>query len=116
MDGRCQDGIGEWCKKEFGIDYADTITVAGLDGVLPENAGECERAKTMAKISVEKHGAKQAVVVGHSGCVGFPVSEEEHVDAITKSVSIVKNWGLFDTVVGVFMDMDKKSIVEVCRA
>ena len=115
MDGRCQQAIGEWCKKEFGTDYADTITIAGLDGVLPENAAERERSEAMAKISAEKHGAKQAVVVGHSGCAGFPVSNEEHAAAIKASAGIVKGWGLYDTVVGLFMDVDKKEIQEVCR-
>jgi len=115
MDGRCQLAVGEWCKKEFGTEYADTITVAGLDGVLPEHEAERERAKGMAKISAEKHGSKQAVVVGHSSCAGFPVSGEEHAAAIQKCVDIVKGWGLFDTVVGLFMDVDKKEIKEICR-
>lgn len=116
MDGRCQQAIGEWCKKEFGTDFADTITIAGLDGVLLENAAERDRAEGMAKISAEKHGAKQAIVVGHSSCSGFQVSEKDHIEAIKKSGDIVKGWGLFDTVVGLFMDVDKESIVDVCRA
>ena len=116
MDGRCQQSVGEWCKKNFGTDYADTITIAGLDGVLPQNAAERERAKTMAVISTEKHGARHAVVVGHSNCAGFPVSETEHMEAIKKSVDIVKGWGLFDSVVGLFMDVDKTMFKEVVRA
>ena len=116
MDGRCQNLIGDWTRKEFGTDFADTITIAGLDGVMPQNETERERAKMMGKISAEKHGSTQAVVVGHSACAGFPVEEDEHRKAIEESVKIVKDWGLFDTVVGLFVDVDKKSVVEVCRA
>lgn len=115
MDGRCQDCIGAWCKKEFGTDYADTITIAGLDGVLPKDQAERDRAQMMGKISAEKHGSKNAVVVGHSGCAGFPVSNDEHAAAIKQSVDIVKKWGLFDKVVGLFVDVETGKIAEVCR-
>jgi hypothetical protein len=115
MDGRCQDSVGAWCKKEFGTQYADTITIAGLDGVLPKDQPERERAQKMAKISAEKHGSKNAVVVGHSNCAGFPVSKEEHAEAIKQSVKIVKDWGLYEKVVGLFMDVENKTISEVCR-
>lgn len=115
MDGRCQQMVGEWCRKNFGTDYADTITIAGLDGVLPQDVSERERAKRMAAISAEKHGAKSAVVVGHSGCAGFPVSNSEHIAAIKESVKLVKEWGLFEKVVGLFVDVDANTVEEVSR-
>lgn len=115
MDGRCQGLVGEWAKKGFGVEYPDTITIAGLDGVLIENAGERERALAMGRISAEKHGAKNAVVVGHSGCAGYVVDDNGHRDAVKKSAQIIKDSNMFENVVGLFVDVEKQSIEEVCR-
>lgn len=115
MDGRCQDMVGQWCKKEFGTEYPDTITIAGCDGVLVSDPAERERSLSMARISAEKHGAKNAVVVGHSHCAGFDVSNEEHKDAICKAAAIVYESGIFEHVIGLFDDVDKGTIEAVCR-
>jgi len=115
MDGRCQEAVGKWARKEFGVDFPDTITIAGADGVLIESSAEQERAHTMAKISAEKHGSKCAAIVGHSGCAGFPVSDDEHKKAVASSAAIVKGWGLFDVVVGLYHDVESRGITEVCR-
>lgn len=115
MDGRCQQAVGQWCRDEFHVDYPDTITIAGCDGVLVNNKAECERALTMARISAEKHGAKNAVVVGHSHCAGYPVSDEEHKKAIKESAEIIKKSGVFQSVVGLFDDVETGKLEEVCR-
>jgi len=115
MDGRCQERIGAWCRKEFGVEYPDTITIAGCDGVLTQNPAEYARAMTMARISAEKHGAAHAVVVGHSECAGYPVSDEEHQSAIKESVARIAKEGIFKQVVGLFVYVKSGSITEVCR-
>jgi hypothetical protein len=79
------------------------------------NAAERERAFTMARISADKHGAKNAVVVGHSQCAGHPVSNEDHHRDIEKSVNLVKDTGIFEHVIGLFVDVDTNEILEVCR-
>jgi hypothetical protein len=116
MDGRCQGPVGEWAKKHFGVDYPDTVTIAGADGLLCTDPAEWERALAMAKISAEKHGATCAVIAGHSGCAGFVASPEEHQDAIRSSVAKVVATGLYESVVGIFHDVDTNEIVEVCRS
>lgn len=115
MDGRCQEAVGEWCRTNFVVDYPDTITIAGCDGVMCSDDNEWGRALAMARISVEKHGAKQAAVVGHSECAGFPVSAEEHKEAIKQAVNKLADTKLFQTVVGLFEDVQGGTIEEVCR-
>lgn len=116
MDGRCQASVGAWCREHFGILYPDTVTVAGCDGILCSNDAEWDRAIAMAKISIEKHGARQAVIVGHSGCAGFPVSDEEHREAIRSALAKIASTGLFDTVVGLYNRVETDTLEEVCRA
>lgn len=119
MDGRCQRQVNAWCREEFEIEHPDTITIAGCDGVLATddkaNEVEWERALRMARISSEAHGSRQAVVIGHSLCVGYPVSPEEHRTAIKKAVGRIVGTGLFETVVGLYNDVDAKTLEEVCR-
>lgn len=116
MDGRCQHAVGSWARQQFGADYPDTITIAGVDGELNNNEAEWERALRMGKISVEKHGATQACVVGHSGCAGFVASAEEHQEAIRNAVAKLTSAGLYETVVGLYHDVDTDTLTEVCRA
>lgn len=115
MDGRCQECIGQWARDNFGVQYPDTITIAGADGVLLKSEAEQMRSKMMAKISAEKHGAKQAVIIGHSQCAGNPVSEEQHKADIENSAELIKGWGIFETVVGLYHDVDTDAVTEVCR-
>jgi hypothetical protein len=116
MDGRCQEAVGAWARQNFGVEYPDTLTIAGADGVLLSDAAEWERALVMAKISTEKHGATQAVVIGHSGCAGFVASPEEHQEAIRNTVAKITGTGLYETVVGLYHDVDAGTLEEVCRA
>lgn len=115
MDGRCQAAVGAWCHEHFGSDKPDTITIAGADGVLAEGGPEWERALRMAKISAEAHGSKQAVIVGHSGCAGYQASADEHKAAVTKASGRIAEAGIFETVVGLFDDLDANTLTEVCR-
>lgn len=115
MDGRCQEAVGAWARKNFGVEYPDTITIAGVDGVLLKSEAEAERSKMMAEISAEKHGSKKAVIVGHSQCAGNPVSEEQHRADIKASIELIKGWGIFETIIGVYHDVETNEITEVCR-
>ncbi len=115
MDGRCQGIVGEWVRKNFGVEYPDTITVAGIDGVVVKDAAECERIMGLARISAEVHGAKQAAIAGHSCCAGFPVSDDEHKSAIMDAAKKISDSGMYQTVVGLFVSVEAGTVTEVCR-
>ncbi|KKW22720.1 MAG: hypothetical protein UY70_C0035G0011 [Candidatus Kaiserbacteria bacterium GW2011_GWB1_52_6] len=115
MDGRTNDLVNAWCRTNFGVDHPDTITIAGCDGILISDAGERERAFKLARISAHHHGSKQAVVIGHSECAGHMVPNEQHKIDIEQATKLVAAPGIFEHVVGLFVDVRTGEIVEVCR-
>lgn len=109
MDGRCQKGVAEYGKQKFGAVYPDTITEAGLVGLLAHNSSIelLDGFKKKIMISLEKHHSKGIVIDGHAECAGNPVSDEQHKDDIRASVQLVKS--LINSsvpVVGVFVKRD----------
>ena len=105
MDGRTQFPVANWIKEKFGIDYIDTITEPGVDKVMSsEDAQKLEQVKSKVLISINKHGSTVVAVAGHYDCAGNPVSNDEHISQIKKSVDTIKSWGLQATVVGLWVN------------
>jgi hypothetical protein len=105
MDGRTQEPVSRWMKKEFGVDYVDTITEPGADKALTEGPPEqVESVKQRVLISVNGHGSRNVVIVGHHDCAGNPVSKERHLEMTRKAVEVVKSWGLPVRILGVWVD------------
>lgn len=115
IDGRCQRLVHAWCERELGIEYADTITIAGCDSVLVADAAEAERAFKLAKISVDAHGARDAVIAGHSACAANKVSNDEHRADVERAAAAIAQRGLYRSVTGLFVDVDNKCVDFVCR-
>lgn len=109
MDGRVQEPITKYGKSKFGVLFADTITEAGLVGLLSNNPKPefIESLKAKILISVEKHHSKGIIVHGHEECAGNPVDEETHKTDIRNSVETVKS--LIENsipVIGVYVKRD----------
>lgn len=87
MDGRVQDPISRFGKERFNALYADTITEAGLVGLLANNPNEefLEGVKKKILISAQKHHSKGIIVHGHQECAGNPVDDETHKKDVLKS-------------------------------
>lgn len=93
MDGRTQLPVNEWVKKQFGVDFVDTITEPGPDKILAAGSGKLfESIKNRVRISVEKHGSKNIVIVAHHDCAGNPVDEREHRRHLRKAAEHVEKW------------------------
>ncbi len=93
IDGRCQQEVADYGKQKFGALYPDTITEAGLVGILAHNPSPefLESLKKKIMISLEKHHSKGILIDGHEECAGNPVSDEQHKDDIRVSVAAVKS-------------------------
>ena len=91
MDGRVQESILHYGQKKFGVKYADTITEAGLVGLLANNADQILLNSIEKKIliSVEKHHSKGIVVHGHQECAGNPVEDDLHKEDVLKAVKTI---------------------------
>jgi hypothetical protein len=105
IDGRTQIPVIEWMKANFCLDYVDSITEPGMDGVLSHgNSKDIGRIKDKVIISINAHNSRTLAVVGHYDCAANPVSVDEHIRDIAVSVNIVKSWLLPLMVVGLWVD------------
>ncbi|HZJ18000.1 MAG TPA: carbonic anhydrase [Patescibacteria group bacterium] len=95
MDGRVQAPIEEYGQKRYGVKYPDTITEAGIVGLLGQDnvdSSFLESVKKKVLISVEKHHSKGIIVHGHEECVGNPIENEKHKKETIKAVEKIKSF------------------------
>ena len=94
MDGRAQEPILRFGQKKFSAKFADTITEAGLVGLLSKDSIDerlIDYLKKKLLISLGKHHSEGIVVHGHQECAGNPVDDQKHKDDIRKSVEVIKS-------------------------
>ncbi len=103
MDGRIQIPLAKWIKENYSVDYVDAITEPGIDKKVSENT-DLQSIKNKIGISINAHKSGVIVVSGHYDCAGNPVSEEEHISHIKKSVEVISSWKLNVKVIGVWVD------------
>jgi carbonic anhydrase len=94
MDGRVQAPIEEYGQNRYHVLYPDTITEAGLVGLLANNPSSdlLEAIKKKVLISVEKHHSKGIIVHGHQHCAGNPVEDGQHKEETKKAAEIIKSF------------------------
>jgi carbonic anhydrase len=94
MDGRVQAPIADYGQKRYSVLYPDTITEAGLVGLLANNPSVelLEAIKQKVLISVEKHHSKGIIVHGHQHCAGNPVEDELHKEETKKAAAVIKSF------------------------
>ena len=104
IDGRAQRPVTEWMRMNCHVDYVDMATIPGADQVLAEGTSErIARVRADVDISVQAHESKVIAIAGHHGCAAFPVSREEHIQAIQAAARAVRAWGLPVRVVGLWV-------------
>jgi len=98
MDGRVQEVIAKYGQKKFNVLYPDTITEAGMVGLLAAEIIDEQLVKAVAfklSVSLEKHHSKGIVVHGHQECAGNPVSDEKQIqdikDATVRIAHVIEN-------------------------
>lgn len=104
IDGRTQNPVSEWIKKNHSADYVDTVTEPGCDKTLLQNLEKIDQIKAKVQISINAHGSSLIAIAGHHDCAGNPVSKDEHIAQIKKSVEIIKSWNLPVKVVGLWVN------------
>lgn len=114
MDGRVQDVVAKFGQEKFGAMYPDTITEAGIVGIIANNPDPkfVENLKFKLLVSIEKHHSRGIIVDGHQECAGNPVDDEKHKQDIKTSVEFVRN--LIENkipVVGIFVKRDDNNWV-----
>ena len=94
MDGRVQAPIEAYGQARYHVLYPDTITEAGLVGVLANNPSSeiLEAIKKKVLISVEKHHSKGIIVHGHQACAGNPIEDASHKAETKKAAAVIKTF------------------------
>lgn len=81
LHGRTQLPVNEYLRKQYNIDYADTITEPGPVRILAEQQ-DSQAAKSILErvnISVNKHGSKSIALVAHHDCAGNPIDKDKQL-------------------------------------
>jgi hypothetical protein len=96
MDGRGQLPVIEWAKREYGVDYVDTITEPGPVRILAEatDALALESIRRRLNISVTRHGSTHVAIVAHADCAGNPVDRETQIHQLRSAAATILSWGL----------------------
>lgn len=104
MDGRVQLPVIQWVTETHGVHFVDMVTEPGADGALARRCMDRTLAiQERVRLSVQAHGSRLVVVVGHHDCAGNPVSDEEHLEHIRQAVAVVRSWALPAKVIGLWV-------------
>lgn len=106
MDGRVQEPVINWLKKNYGTKFVDMVTEPGPIKILSDNNNNClvESIKARLTVSVEKHGSCVIAVVGHYDCAGNPSSKETQISQIKDSIKLISSWFNNVTIVGLWVN------------
>ena len=114
IDGRVQQPVADWVKKNYKVDYVDMVNEPGPDKVLSQPQYSIVNAlKAKVSISINAHHSSVVVIAGHHSCAANPVTQEEHEAQIRNAVKEISSWKLPITVVGLWIDSGWKAILLV---
>jgi hypothetical protein len=115
IDGRTQIPVITWLKEKFNLDFIDTVTEPGVDKITAIKDNEkTEEIKSKVLISINAHGSSLIAIAGHHGCAGNPVSKDEHIEQIKKSMDAIKSWNLSAKIIGIWVN-EKWQVEEVIK-
>jgi len=102
MDGRTQQPVSEWMKREYGVAYVDTITEPGPVRILAEatDTVALDSIRRRLNISVRKHGSGRVAIVAHADCAGNPADRPAQLSQLRSAAATVLAWD-----VGVQVDL-----------
>lgn len=104
MDGRTQLPVIHFLKKKFEVEFVDSITEPGPNGILAndEYHSLVDSIFSRVDISVFKHNSTGIAIVGHHDCAGNPGPKEQQlqqtglaVDAVARRYPDLKVIGLW---------------------
>jgi len=110
MDGRVQEPVIQWLRRQYGADYVDMITEPGPEGLLAECKDLMASAsiRRRLEISVNRHNSKVVAIVGHHDCAGNPTDKETQHEQILGATKTVESWNLEVQVIGLWVNENWK--------
>ena len=91
IDGRTQQPLIEWARRELDVDHVDIVTEPGVDGVLARGDSTALSA-LLDKVCVSRvaHGATELVIAGHHDCAANPGDESSHKNDLRTAAGAVQ--------------------------
>ncbi len=115
MDGRVQDAVQYYIKKNYGVDYVDMVTEPGPNKILSENTDTAiiENIKRRVGISVNHHGSKVVAIIGHPECAGNPTEREEQIEHLKKAKETVESFGFNSEIILLWVEGDWVTVEKI---
>jgi hypothetical protein len=90
IDGRTQQPLLEWVRRELDVSHVDVVTEPGVDGVLARGDGAMVQA-LLDKVCVSRlaHGAVALVLAGHHDCAANPGQAVSHLQDLERATEVV---------------------------
>ncbi|MDD4923543.1 MAG: hypothetical protein PHF74_01745 [Dehalococcoidales bacterium] len=106
IDGRAQLPVIDWIKKNYGVEYVDMITDAGMDGKLSGDYNYMDSLYDKIEISVSIHKSDCIFIVGHHDCAGNPVDDDTHRKQIILAAENLSKYGFPVTITGLWLSSE----------
>jgi hypothetical protein len=110
MDGRVQLPVMKYLQKRFNVGYVDSITEAGPNLILAQQADITivESIFNRIKISVDHHSSVGIAVAGHYNCAGNPATKEQQTAHTLDAIRCIKRRYSDLEVIGLWVDENWK--------
>jgi 3-phosphoglycerate kinase len=117
MDGRVQYPVLDYLKKQEEVEFFDAANEAGPLRILTDRTDKCRliSLKEQIRTSIESHGSKLVVVVGHHDCGDNPVDRTTQEQQMKQALEYLeKAFGSQITYVGLYVN-EHWEVEEVTR-
>src|SRR5262245_12685325 len=105
IDGRVQIPVLNWIRFYLNVDYVDLITEPGPDKVIVFGSEITYNSIfEKAALSIKVLDSQSLSIVGHHDCRAKPVSKEEHIELIQRSVEEIERWRLGVRILGLWVN------------
>ena len=104
MDGRTQLPVNDYLRKEYGLDFIDTVTEPGPVKMLADNTAGVESIRQRVNISIQAHGSKLIAIVAHHDCAGNPVPKETQYEQVKLALKNVSAWNYPVQLIGLWVN------------
>ena len=105
MDGRIQESVSNYIKKQYNVLFVDMITGAGPVKIFSnKKTKNLESIISCIDISLKHHKSKGIAIVAHYDCAGNPISDEEQKKLLKKAVAFLVNEYINVSVCGLWVN------------
>lgn len=94
IDGRVQRCVNDFIRNQEGVEYIDTITLAGACKVISDrkHTNLIDNVKYRLDISVNGHDSNYVSIVGHYDCTAIEEDDDTQKGYILNSAKTITEW------------------------